>query len=1217
MDLFDKYKKEGYSCNVTSAEIDPHTMTLMLDVDLDFVLPYSALSEAAEMLRSEVPVIEDVEYHFEFSDIKQPKKEAIMAFLPHVAKEYESQAGGLLNSLRSDDIVIGENYLDLKVVGKTAADALNEELAPVFTSKIRENLGFDMDVRFVHDEDQYKASEENAKKRVEEYVPERIRTAPSGGGNPGKSVNFDGVLLKGSHIKGETVQISSLTDESGTVIIEGEVFGIDTRNTKNDSKLVLFPIADDTATIMCKTFIKSNAWEVIEESFSPGIYVRVKGKAQWDDYSHAVTVMASDIEIVEKAKRKDECPEKRVELHAHTNMSALDGLSDPGKMVKLAAGWGHKAVAVTDHGVVQAFPDAYKASKGSDIKVIYGEEGYLFEDENGTIDHKKPRTNHIILLAKNQTGIKNLYKLVSLSHIKYFHKKPRLPRSVIQENREGIILGSACVAGELFEAMLAGESDERLDEIASFYDYLEIQPIINNMFLVRNGRIPNEEGLRDLNRKIIEIGERIGKPVCATCDSHYLESTDDVYRKVLQAGQNYDDIDQESGLFFRTTQEMLDEFAYLGEEKAYEVVIKNTNMIADMIEDVSPIAKGKFPPDIPNSVNILRDTCEKNAAEKYGTPLPAPIRERLDKELDSIIGNGYAVMYVSAQMLVEKSMSDGYVVGSRGSVGSSFAATMSGITEVNPLPAHYVCPKCKHLEWGDEELYSCGVDMPEKMCPECGTKMDQDGHNIPFETFLGFDGDKEPDIDLNFAGEYQHTAHRFVAEMFGEENIFKAGTIGAIKLKTARGFAMKYFEKIGKRPTSLDLDWYAQKCVGVKRTTGQHPGGIVILPKGHEIYEFTPVQRPANDTTSDITTTHFDYHSIDENLLKLDILGHDGPSLIRALTELTGVDATKVPLKDEKVNSIFNSTDALDIKVDNYLFKHGSYGIPEFGTSFVRQMLDDIKPTKFADLVQIAGLSHGTDVWLNNAQRFIREGVATIDEVICTRDDIMRYLIHMQLPASDSFKIMERVRKGKSLTEEQEEEMNEYNIPAWYIESCKLIKYMFPRAHAVAYVMMSYRIAYFKVYYPQAFYAAYLTSKISDFNWDVASQGIYAVEARMNSINGRSDDEVSDKEKQELIVDEIVYEMLARGYSFCPPSLTESKALKFTIDDGKVRVPLCALENVGASVGKMIEEQREVRPYETVEDLQVRGKTNKSAIESLRKHGVLEGMPESDQISFF
>ena len=628
-----------------------------------------------------------------------------MTYLPYLLSEYESATGGLLNSLRSDDVVITETELDLKVLGKTAADALNTEIAEKFESKLRDNLGIDIKVLFVHDEEQYAKCEENAKKKVEEYVPER-RAVPSQTQSSKAAVSFDGKLLKGSRIKNEPVLISSLTDESGTVVIRGEVFSIDTRNTKNDSKLVLFAVADDSATIMCKTFMKKEVWEVIEESFCEGIYVAIRGKAQWDDYSHAVTVMASDIEIIDKEKRMDNFPEKRVELHAHTQMSALDGLSDPKEMVKLAAGWGHKAVAVTDHGVVQAFPDAYNASKGSDIKVIYGEEGYLFEDYNGTVDHKKARTNHIILLAKDQTGMKNLYRLVSVSHIEYFHKRPRLPRSVIQKYRDGIILGSACVAGELFEAMLAGESDERLDEIASFYDYLEIQPIINNMFLVRNGRIPDEEGLRDLNRKIVEIGERIGKPVCATCDSHYLESTDDVYRKVLQAGQNYDDIDQESGLYFRTTEEMLEEFSYLGEEKAKEVVITNTNLIADMIEDISPIAKGKFPPDIPDSEKILKETCEKNAAEKYGTPLPAPIRERLDKELDSIIGNGYAVMYVSAKMLVDKSKSDGYiVVGSRGSVGSSFAATMSGITEVNPLPAHYVCPKCKHLEWGEPDEY--------------------------------------------------------------------------------------------------------------------------------------------------------------------------------------------------------------------------------------------------------------------------------------------------------------------------------------------------------------------------------------------------------------------------------------------------------------------------------------------------------------------------------
>ncbi len=1215
MSLFDRYTAEGRSCELTAAEIDRSDMTLRLGVSLDFVIPQDELRHTGDLLMKKVPEISRVEFELGYHDIAPRDEEALVRYIPYLISEYDSKSGGLLNSLKAEDISVSEGEISLKVLGNTAADALNDGMADIFSSRILDDLGIDTRVTFIHDREQYDKSLEQAKKKAEEYIPGPVPL--SSGRKSVKTAAFDGKHIKGRTVKGEPVPLADIDEESGTVVIRGEVFSVETRNSRNDSRLVLFAVGENTSSMMCKAFMTKEAWEGAASVFEPGISVKVKGTAQWDDYQHAVTVKADDIEIVEKETRRDLSPEKRVELHAHTKMSAMDGLSDPRGLVELAAGWGHKAVAVTDHGVVQAFPDVYKASKEFGIKAIYGMEGYLYEDKDGAVSHRDAETSHIIILAKNSTGLGNLYKLVSLSHLDHFYKKPRLPRSLIRKYREGLILGSACVAGELFRALLSGAGDERLDEIASFYDYLEIQPVANNMFLVRNGTIADEEGLRDLNRKIVETGRRTGRPVAATCDTHYLESGDDVFRKVLQAGQNYDEVDQEGGLYMRTTDEMLEEFSYLGEETAHEVVIGSTCKIASMTEDISPIAPGKYPPRIPDSEKTLRETCEKNAADRYGDPLPGPIRERLDKELDSIIGNGYSVMYILAKLIVDKSLSDGYVVGSRGSVGSSFAATMSGITEVNPLPPHYICPECRHLEWGDGEKYSCGVDMPEKTCPECGAMMEQDGYDIPFETFLGFSGDKEPDIDLNFASEYQHIAHKYVEDLFGTGNIFKAGTISAIGLKTARAFALKYFEKTGRRHTPLDIEWYASRCVGVKRTTGQHPGGIIILPKGHDINEFTPVQRPANDTGSDITTTHFDYHSIDGNLLKLDLLGHDGPTMIRYLSELTGIAADSVPLKDARVDSIFNSTDALDIVMDDYMFTHGTYGIPEFGTGFVRQMLDDIKPRKFADLIQIAGLSHGTDVWLNNAQRFIREGHVTIDDVICTRDDILRYLLRKGLPAEEAFRIMERVRKGKGLSPENEKLMTENGVPPWYVESCRLIKYMFPRAHAVAYVMMSYRIAYFKVYHPQAFYAAYLTTKISDFNWDTISQGIYEVESRIKSISQRSGPEEDDKEKKELVVYEVVYEMLARGLSFAPPSLTDSDAGKFTLAGDKVRVPLCALEGVGGSVGQQIVLQREIRPFDTVEDLQTRAKVNRTGTESLRRHGVLDGLPESDQISFF
>ncbi|MBQ9180059.1 MAG: PolC-type DNA polymerase III, partial [Firmicutes bacterium] len=870
---------------------------------------------------------------------------------------------------------------------------------------------------FQHDEEQYRKSEEQAEQLVNNYVPVR----PMGSNGKGSAGKFDGKQFLGKPIEGTITPIMETQEGMKGEIIQGEVFDLDIRTGKTktgkDYALATFAIYDGSGTMPCKVFFYEDKWKSIEGDFKDGIYIKIRGNIIYDEYARRIVMDCKSIELAERQVRTDDMEEKRVELHAHTKMSDMDGLSDPKELVKLAASWGHKAVAVTDHGVVQAFPDVMHAAEGSDIKVIYGMEGYVYDDKDGTVGHKDTRTNHIILLAKNQQGIKDLYTLVSESHLHHFYYRPRIPKSLIAENREGLIVGSACVAGEFFSAIVAGATDEELMEIAEFYDYLEIMPLVNNQFMVRENKFENvnsDQDLIDMNMRVIKIGEMMGKPVVATCDAHYLNEDDAIYRKVLKAGQHYDDADEGDGLFLRTTQEMLDEFSYLDPAKAREIVIENPNKIADMVEEeITPIAKGKFPPKIENSEEILRRTCENNAAEKYGTPLPDPIRKRLDKELDSIIGNGYAVMYISAKMLVDKSMSDGYGVGSRGSVGSSFAATMSGITEVNPLPAHYVCPACKHIEWGDPSEYECGIDMPPKECPTCGTMMDRDGPSIPFETFLGFEGHKEPDIDLNFAGEYQATAHRFVDEIFGRENVFKAGTISTVKYLTAKAFTEKYYEERGQLADKYEVDRIANHCVGVKRTTGQHPGGIIILPMGHEITEFCPVQRPANDSSSDITTTHFDYHSIDENLLKLDILGHDAPSIIRHLYELTGVDPMTTPMDDADVNALFNGTDSLGIKYDDYRFKHGSYGIPEFGTSYVRQMLDDTKPSKFADLIRISGLSHGTNVWTGNAQEFIRNGQTTIEGAICTSDDIMNYLINQVLPSSDAFNSMEAVRKGK------------------------------------------------------------------------------------------------------------------------------------------------------------------------------------------------------------
>ena len=1028
-----------------------------------------------------------------------------------------------------------------------------------------------------------------------------------------------GNRIMGRMPQADPVSIEEVDSESGKVVIEGEIFRMEAITTKNSSKMAIIYITNKRTSIPVKSFMVNEKWDEIEELLKPGMTIRVHGHAQWDRYDNCVVIMGDAIEKIEVAGRVDTWPEKRVELHAHTKMSAMDGLNDTKKMVKRAQEWGHPAIAITDHGVVQAFPDASHAA--DDIKVIYGCEGYLLDDrglidEEGNIDYKARGTNHIIILAKNREGLKNLYKLVSKAHLDYFYKKPRIPRSVLQDHREGLILGSACEAGELFRAVFEEKGDEELAFLADFYDYFEIQPVINNTFLIDGVKIKGEEDLRQINRKIVELGEKYHKPVVATCDAHYFDEEEAIYRRILMAGQGYKDVEGDEGLYFRTTDEMMEEFSYLGEDKAYEVVIGNTNLIADQIEAMMPVPKGKFPPKIEGAEDDLRKACEQRAADMYGSPLPDEIRKRLDRELNSIIDNGYAVMYRSAEMLVKKSLEDGYLVGSRGSVGSSFAATMSGITEVNPLPPHYLCPRCKNLEWGDLNEYDCGLDLPDRKCPECGTEYIKEGFNIPFETFLGFEANKEPDIDLNFAGEYQGTAQRYVEEIFGAENVFKAGTIGTIKDRTAYGYVAKYFEERDIKVNRFELDRLTGCCEGVRKTTGQHPGGIIIVPKGHEIYEFCPVQHPANDVKSNVVTTHFDYHSIDENLLKLDILGHDAPSMIRHLQDMTGIDPLSVPVKDEKVMSIFNGTDGLDIKDADYRFTHGSYGIPEFGTQFVRKMLDDVRPTTFEELIRISGFSHGTDVWIGNARDLIVDGTATMKEAIATRDDIMNYLRKKGLPDSDAFTIMEKVRKGKGLTEEQEQLMMENDVPDWYIDSCKKIQYMFPRAHAVAYVIMSSRIAYYKVYHPLEFYSVYFTAKVDNFDEKVILQGQKAVELRMEEI-ARKGNEASKKEEAEMPVLEVAYEMYARGFEFAPARLGLSEAMRFTVCGGKVMLPFVAISGMGEGAARSFQEAYEEHPYMTVEEIGQRGRVNRTALEELRHHGVLDGLPETAQISMF
>ena len=1245
-----------YKYKIEDTHIIKEEKILVINMVANFVVPWDEYKKIKTSILSKLPNFNDVVLNFIYEDLILTDEELARNYIPYLVAMHKEYSG-ITKAIQVRQARVEDGICYVSVIGETFAKLLNDKVAQSFGEAFAETFGRKIKFVFRNDKSEFEKinrelqelEEKEIKEAIQESIKEQREIADSmtmtstpsssqAGENPykrsrrKKEAPAHGNVVLGREITGQPVEISDVMPTDQNFTIKGVIYKTEFTLTKRGSYIAKVLVTDHKTTIPCKSFVSNEKKEEMEKLLPDNQAVLISGKAQRDEFDGGNTVIMMDnINLTENLPSREETYEgekKRVELHCHSVMSAMDGMNTPETIVNKAYEWGQRAVAITDHGVVQSFPDmkaaADKINNGNKdpIKIIYGLEGYVFDDkdlvdEDGNIAYKKTGVNHIIILAKTQEGLKNMYKLVSISHLDYFYRKPRLPWSVLNQYREGLIIGSACEAGELYSAIRSKKDRETIVEIAKRYDYLEIQPRINNKFMIENHTVESEKDLEEINRTIVELGKELGKPVVATTDAHYDEPESALYRNILFAGQGYKDAESGEGLFLRTTQEMLDEFSYLGEDLAKEVVIDNTNLIADMIDGtILPVPTEKCPPKIENAEKILEESCYKKAYSIYGNPLPEPIAMRLDKELSSIIGNGYAVMYVSAQMLVNKSNADGYLVGSRGSVGSSFAATMSGITEVNPLAPHYICPECKELIWGDQNLYDCGCDMPEMTCPKCGTKMNQDGFTIPFETFLGFTGNKEPDIDLNFAGEYQPVAHKYVGEIFGEKNVFKAGTVGTIKDRTAFGFVKKYFEERGIPVNKYEVERLANLCTGVKRTTGQHPGGIVIVPDDHEIYEFCPVQHPANDTSSDIITTHFDYHKIDQNLLKLDILGHDVPSMIRQLQDLTGVDPYSIPFHDDKVKSIFRGPEALDIKDKEYIFKHGSFGIPEFGTSFTRQMLDDTKPDKFADLIRISGFSHGTDVWLNNAQDYIKSGEATMREVISTRDDIMNYLILKGLPNDAAFDIMEKVRKGKGVAEEREAVMREHDVPDWYIDSCKKIKYMFPRAHAVAYTMMSWRMAWFKVYYPKEFYATYFTSKVSDFNADVILKGKDAIKERMDAISAKSTN-ATKLEKDEQIVLEVAYEMYARGYEFESPILGISDGTKFNLHDGKVILPFVALNGVGESAARSLCAEYEDEPFATIEEIQYRANVNKTAIESLKNYGVLEGLPETDQFSFF
>lgn len=1262
------HDRDDYDIEVEDAVINSSNGVLTLRVVSNFVVPYGDEQKIKGIIKAGVEGINDVKMEYTYRDMILTPEEELRAVMPAAAAGLSRENPVLLRLVMPEKARLEGRVLTVPVMGNVACEQLNGGPASLLGREISGRLGRNFEVRFINDEEHYDTRRESLEKAQEKELAaatEKVRLAAeaaerrtgtdqrtgrdgrqgetAAGGRPprgprrrgdGREAPASGNILMGRrHLTGDITALAELDPASPEVTVEGIVFDKEARTIKSGSRLISILITDKVTSTCLKSFVSEKKWDEIDPLIRSGDTIRAHGSVEWDRYENAITVMIDGIEKTDAVRIRPESfdGKKRVELHCHTKMSAMDGLSEVDRIVRTAACWGQPAVAITDHGVVQSFPDAAKAaqelaSDGEDpkkIKIIYGCEAYVLDDEGlkdseGHIDYRGRDTHHIILLAATQTGLRNLYKLVSLSHIKYFYKKPRIPWSVLNTYREGIIVGSACEAGEVYRAVAARADDAALDRIAGRYDYLEIQPLINNHFMIENGEVSGSDELKDFNRRIVECADRLGKPVVATTDAHYEEPEDAIYRNILMAGMGFRDAERGQGLYLRTTAEMLEEFSYLGAGDAYRVVVENTNRIADMVSsDILPVPKGKYPPRIEGAGETLRASCMKRAHELYGDPLPEVIGERLEKELNSIIGNGYAVMYVSAQMLVRKSMEDGYLVGSRGSVGSSFAATMAGITEVNPLDPHYICPDCRHLEWGDKNLYDCGIDMPPKKCPLCGTEMRRDGFTIPFATFLGFNGDKEPDIDLNFASEEQPVAHRYVGAIFGEQNVFKAGTVSTVAEKTAEMYVRHYAEQTGRPINRYDIKRLALGCQGVKKTTGQHPGGIVIVPDDHEIYEFCPVQRPANDAASDIVTTHFDYHKIDQNLLKLDILGHNIPSMIRQLQDMTGVDPLSIDLSDRKVLSIFTGVEALDIRDKEYRFVHGSYGIPEFGTAFVRQMLDDTRPQRFADLVRISGFSHGTDVWLNNAQEFIRSGEASMREVISTRDDIMNYLILKGLDNKAAFDIMEHVRKkDKVVLPEEEELMRRRGVPEWYIESCKRIKYMFPRGHAVAYTMMSFRMAWYKVYYPEAFYATHFTSEIAGFHADVILEGAEACLAEIDRINSLGD-AASDKEKDRLLVYEVAYEMYARGYGFGPPRLGASRALQFWVEDGCIIIPFAALEGVGESAARSLVQAYGEKPFDTVEEAINRAKLNRTAVETLRRFGVFAGLPETDQLSFF
>lgn len=1226
--------------NIIGIDIDSKNRTLSLDMNFPEIIDYSDISYAESLIVKSKLKLNRVDINPIFSHGTFTED-----YYPKLVRFFTNKHAFLIGCFMDSKAKLIENTLEITLFHGGIELLKRKKVNYLISKQIKKQFNEDISVKFVEGLIKNKVKDRKKSQLKNDFkIPNKIKEKKehkcknSVQNNKIISVRSKEYLnprpvldapknIYGNSIKGKPVDINKVSLDSGNVVIWGEVFSFESKVSRDKRKgIYSINITDYTGSMTLKIIDEIENCKNIEQ-IKNGTILLIKGSITYDKYDRDIVLYPRSISVISKVKVMDNSEKKRVELHLHTSMSALDGVSDVKSIINRANEWGHKAVAITDHGVAQAFPDAMNAlealkKNNSDIKVIYGTEAYFVNDDDcESIDEiKRQKTYHQIILVKNQEGLKNLYKLISKAHLDYFYKKPRIPKSELQKHRNGLIIGSACEAGELIRAILEKKSFNELLKIAEFYDYLEIQPIGNNEFLVRNQSIPDDEGLRDINRMVVKLGDELNKPVVATCDVHFLDPHDSEYRKILMAGQGYSDAEYQAPLYFRTTEEMLEEFSYLGKEKCEQVVIENTNKIADMIDYVRPIPPGVFPPFIDGAQeDLIRITTQRTKA-RYGDPLPDVVKNRLDKELTSITKHGFSVLYMTAQKLVADSEAHGYLVGSRGSVGSSFVATMSGISEVNPLYPHYVCPNCKNSEFFTDGSVGSGFDLPEKKCPICGSFYDRDGHDIPFETFLGFDGDKTPDIDLNFSGEYQSSAHRYTEKLFGKDNVFKAGTIATIAEKTGIGFVKKYEQDKGIVLHKAEEMRLAAGCTGIRRTTGQHPGGMVVVPKGMEIYDFCPIQRPANDQKSDNLTTHFDFHSIHDTICKLDELGHDVPTIYRYLEDYTGISVMDISMSDPEVMSLFTSTKALGVKPEDIDSETGTFSLPEVGTHFVRQMLIDAQPKTFSDLLQISGLSHGTDVWLGNAKDLIANKTCTISEVIGTRDSIMTYLLHKGLEPKMAFQIMEITRKGKAkklLTEEHFKAMKEHGVEQWYIDSCMKIKYMFPKAHAAAYMIATLRLGWYKVHRPVEYYAAYFTVRGEDFDGLSVMKGKQAVRNRMNEIllKGKL---ATAKENASYATFQIINEMLSRGIEVLPVDLYKSDSVKYLVEDGKIRLPFNSLPNVSSAAGESILSIRNTGyEFVSVEDVQMKTKVNKSVIESLREANVFNGLQESSQMTFF